>query len=203
MITNNNVCMENIAKKKKRPFISYTIFALSDEQIKKLYSVCERMSDYIMILLAIRYGFRREDIVDIKINNIDTKGKTLTYHENKKNKDRTIPLESDVVQELVRYIGTIDQKKQRGYLFPFHDGTTAWRRFQDLCYAADIAVPVGRTGRPFHSLRGTCVKLRQAQGWTLNEVSALIGDDPETVAIHYSTVTLPELANKMNKEGVK
>ena len=65
MITNNNVCMENIAKKKKRPFISYTIFALSDEQIKKLYSVCERMSDYIMILLAIRYGFRREDMVDI------------------------------------------------------------------------------------------------------------------------------------------
>ena len=193
-----NIYMVNVAKKKS--FTSYTIYALSDVQVKNLFDACERLSDYIMILLSIRYGFRREDIVGIKIDNVNLQEKSLTYYEHKKNKDRTIPLESDVVTELKRYIGTIDNKKHKGFLFPFKDGTTAWRKFQELCRIAHIPIPEGRTGRPFHSLRGTCVKQRQAQGWTMNEVATLIGDKPNTVAQHYATVTLSELANKMNKE---
>jgi integrase len=190
--------MENAVitpKKRKRPFESYTLYAFSAGELRDLLAACGKMHDYIMILLASRYGFRREDIVKIKIANVHLKEGTITYHEHKKDKDRTIPIEADVVQELTRYIGTIP--KGRIFLFPFTDGTTAWQHLQDICAIAKIPVPSGRTGRPFHSLRGTCVKMRQAAGWSVNEVAALVGDEPETVSKHYLTVSPSELAEKM------
>ena len=150
-----------------------------------------------MILLASRYGFRREDVVSILVNNIDLINRTITYHEKKKGKDRTIPIEQDVVSEIRKHLNTL--KKGEKYLLPFRDGTTAWRHLQEICSLANIPVPTGRTGRPFHALRGTCVKMRQSQGWTLGEVAALIGDDIATVALHYATVTPGELATKMSE----
>jgi integrase len=180
---------------RKHHFTSYTIYAFSPSELKHLLESCPTMADYIMILLASRYGFRRDDIVNIRINNVDLKGSTMTYHEHKKDIDRTIPIEPDVCSELTRYFNTI--QKGQTYLLPFRDGSTAWRHLQEICKVAGIPVPNTRTGRPFHALRGTCVKMRQAQGWTLNEVAALIGDEVETVAQHYATVTPMELAAKM------
>ncbi len=180
----------------KRDFESYTMWAFSENELKRLLEACPTSADHIMILLAARYGFRREDIVNVQVNNIDLEHRTITYHEQKKNKDRTIPLEQDVVAELKRHIATLPKNAQ--YLLPFRDGTTAWRHLQEICAIAKIPVPTGRTGRPFHALRGTCVKMRQKQGWTLNEVAALIGDEPATVAQHYATVSQSELATKLN-----
>jgi integrase len=179
----------------KRKFVSYTNYAFSQSELKRLLESCPTTADHIMILLASRYGFRREDVVNIKVNNVDLKNSTLTYHEQKKDRDRTIPIEADVCSELRKHINTLS--KDAVYLLPFRDGTTAWRHLQNICKVADIPVPRGRTGRPFHAIRGTCVKMRQAQGWTIHEVATLIGDEPGTVAEHYATVTPMELAEKM------
>jgi integrase len=184
-------------KDRKGNFIPYTMYAFSDGEMKRILDSCSNMADYILFLLASRYGFRREDIVKIKTNNVDTENLSITYYEHKKNKDRMIYIEPDVVRELKRYMNTFGKRE---YLFPFTDGSTAWQHLQNVCKVAGIPVPVGRRGRPFHSLRGTCVKMRQAQGWTLNEVATLIGDDPETVALYYAKVSMSEIGNKMHCE---
>lgn len=88
------------------------------------------MEDYIMILLA--FSMDSEVMIcKIKKNNVDLVNGTLTYHEKKKAKDRTIPIEPDVITELKRYINTLSPTQQ--FLLPFQDGTTAWRHLQDLC----------------------------------------------------------------------
>lgn len=188
--------MVNIGYRKgKKPFVSYTLFAFSQLEIARLLAACDNPADHIMILLAYRYGFRRDDLAKVKLGNIDFVNSTLTFYDHKKNKDRTIPIEDDVLSELKRYKSTLPKK--RIYLLPFNDPSTLWVHLQDRCAAAGIPVPPGRTGRPFHSLRGTCVKFRQAQGWTVSQVAALIGDEPETVLKHYATVTNEELSEKM------
>jgi integrase len=184
-------------RKKKKPFVSYTIYAFSDAEIQRLLGACTNPADHLMILLSYRYGFRREDIAKLKVANIDFDNQTLTFHERKKNKDRSIPFEQDVLAELRRYKSTLP--KGQLYLLPFNDGSTCWIHLQDICTAAGIPVPTGRTGRPFHSLRGTCVKYRQAQGWTVNQVAALIGDTPETIMKHYATATNQELSDLMKR----
>jgi integrase len=180
---------------RKRDFISYTTFAFSEAEVKRLLDACGTLADRMMILLSVRYGFRREDVVNLKVGNINIEQQTLTFHEKKKNRDRTIPIEYDVAMDLKRYIATIP--KNDIYLLPFRDGTTAWHHLQDVCSVANIPVPPGRTGRPFHALRGTCLKLRQKQGWTVNECASLVGDEPGTVFKHYLTTTPAELATKM------
>ena len=184
---------------RKRDFVSYTSFAFSESEVARLLSACGTLADYIMILLAVRYGFRREDIVRLKIRDINIEQKTLTFYEKKKDRTRTIPIEYDVSMELKRYIATLP--KNEIFLLPFQDGSTAWRHLQDLCKIAGIPVPNGRTGRPFHALRGTCLKIRQKQGWTVNECASLIGDDAGTVFKHYLTTTPSELAELMKKSG--
>jgi len=182
--------------KRSKPFDSYTQYAFSSTELKRLLDACSDMSDYIMILLASRYGFRREDVVSLKINDIDLKNRTLMHFEHKKNRMRSIPLEPDVCVDLARYLGTLPRTQTN--LLKITDGSVAWDHLQKLCSIAGIPVPIGRTGRPFHALRGTCVKMRQKQGWTINEVAALIGDEPETVSKHYAIATMSELAEKMN-----
>jgi integrase len=185
----------NRKRYKDADFVPYTIYALNDVELKLVLEKCPTQEDHVMILLASRYGFRREDIVRLRVKNFDPHNKTITYHEKKKNRDRTIPLESDVVAELIRYVKTLPKKQE--LLLPF-SGVTAWRKLQRVCDLAGIPVPPGRDGRPFHSLRGTAVKLRQRQGWNVNECAALIGDEPETVSVYYATVGMSELATKMN-----
>jgi len=184
---------------RKRDFVSYTSFAFSESEVSRLLSACGTMADYIMILLSVRYGFRREDIVRIRVRDINIEQKTITFYEKKKDRTRTIPIEYDVAMDLKRYIATL--QKNEIFLLPFQDGSTAWRHLQDLCKVAGVAVPEGRTGRPYHALRGTCLKLRQKQGWTVNECAALVGDEPRTVFKHYLTTTPAELADLMNTKG--
>jgi len=187
-------------RKRPKTFVSYTMYALSEGEVKRLLDACSDLSDYIMILLAVRYGFRRDDVVSIKIKDLvlDSSEPTLTYYEHKKNRSRTIPIEQDVVVDLRRYINTLP--KEQTNLLKITDGSTAWIHLQNLCEVAGIPVPVGRTGRPFHALRGTCVKMRQKQGWTLHQTAFLIGDDPETVSKHYALATSSEIADIMNKK---
>lgn len=180
---------------RKRDFVSYTTFAFSESEVKRLLDACGTLADRMMILLAVRYGFRRDDIVKLKIRDINIEQLTLTFHESKKDRDRTIPIEYDVAMDLKRYIATLP--KTATYLLPFRDGSTAWQHLQSICSVANIPVPPGRTGRPFHALRGTCLKLRQKQGWTVNECASLVGDEPGTVFKHYLTTTPTELAAKM------
>lgn len=184
------------SKKRKNNFVSYTKYAFTEPQIRKMLQACSVLSDYIMILLGYRYGFRREDIINIRIADIDLVNAQITYYEHKRKRHRTIPIEPDVVAELRRYLNTVPDKQVT--IFPFKDGSTAWQHLQDICEIAEIPKTDREGGyRPFHALRGTCVKLRQAQGWTIHEVSALIGDTVETVNMHYATVTPGELAEKM------
>jgi integrase len=189
--------MRNVARAKKE-FDSYTRYAFSESELKRLLSACSDQNDRVMILIGSRYGIRREDIAKLESNNVDIQNSTVTYYEQKKRGIRTIPIEADVMQE-IRIL--LNSSPKRKYLFAWSNGVTCWRHLQELCTIAGLPVPPGREGRPFHSLRGTCVKMRQAQGWSVNQVAALIGDKVSTVMQHYATTTPSELADLMQKKG--
>ena len=185
---------------KPREFDSYTKYALTEKQIRMLLESCYDQNDRVMILIGYRYGLRRDDLAKIETNNVDLKNSTLIYYEQKKRRMRQIPIEADVLRE-IRIL--INSSKKRKYLLSWHDGSTCWRHLQDLCEVAGVPIPPGRDGLPFHALRGTCIKFRQSQGWTINQCAALIGDTVATVTAHYATTTPSELAELMNSNTNK
>jgi integrase len=186
--------METCAHKKKKEFDSYTKYAFSETDIKKILLACSDQNDRVMVLIAYRYGLRREDLAGVETNNIDLQNNTISFYEQKKKKIHVIPIESDVMQEIKILITASPKRK---YLFSWHNGSTCWRHLQELCKIAGIPIPPGRDGRPFHSFRGTCIKFRQKQGWTVNQCAALIDDTVETVMEHYAKTTPAELSELM------
>jgi integrase len=182
-------------QKTKKPFESYTLKALSDTEYKKVLAACGTLEDELLMRLAVENGFRRIDISKIEVKNVDLENSKLLYYEHKKKTFRTVPISAGVVQLFRKYFDTLPKRTK--YVFSWGKSEfgdfTAWRRFQKLCDTAGIE------RRPFHALRGTCIKFHQKRGWNLNEVSKLIGDDPATVQLHYATTSDSEIAEKMKE----
>jgi integrase len=197
--------------------------ALSRKEADAVVLAAKTLEDRILVLIGFTLGLRREDLVSILISNIDLVNGTLSYVEKKKkNRIRTVPMSDRLLQELKIYLtettmirnddGTfrkILKNIQPGqeYLFPAQQKTscgahmsdkTAYNRYNDLCKTVGIPTPV-----PIHSMRSTCIKLKEAEGWTAVQTAELIGDKVATVLDHYATPTRAEIADMMkNRSGI-
>lgn len=186
---------KQVMKKKKQVFESYTKYALSKKEYQLLLSKCNKFEDEVMLRVAVELGLRRYDLSKLEISNIDPDNVRLIFHEQKKNRDRTLPLSPGLASLLRKYIETLP--KSQKYLFTWgkskHGDITAWRRLNDLCDRAGL----GR--RPFHALRGTCYKFRKAEGWSIEQAAHLLGDDVRTAMLHYGKATDSEIAELMER----
>jgi len=166
--------------------------ALTRAEWDKLKGSIDSLEDELLIKMAITTGIRREDIVNILISNISLPDASLTFHESKKARDRTIPLNPEIVQLIKKYFKTIPKRE---YLFDF-TGRTAWNKLDRLCKQAGIPP------RPFHALRATCVKFCQGAKWTPSEVSKLTGDSLRVIEEHYATPSEGEMKEAMEMKAI-
>jgi integrase len=157
-----------------------------------------------MIKLGVFYGFRRDDMRLLEVNNIDFKNNQIMFRDEKKDEIRVLPMSEDIALVLKKHINTLP--KNAKYLFPARKkasvcigSVTLYRLFQEVLNDAEIPAPVGRTGRPFHALRGTCVKTWKAKGMEPAQIAVIIGDTMETMMKHYETATTSEVANTIKR----
>lgn len=139
-----------------------------------------------MLLVGVELGLRRKDLVNIKVVDIDLDNGKLSFFEHKKDRIRTLPLSARLAQEIRILLNTLPRGQKT--LFSYKSDRTVWNRLNA------IFDKVGIENRGVHCLRGTCVKLRQQEGWTVEQTAKLIGDRVETVWTHYSTPSDDELA---------
>ena len=174
---------------------SYTTgqFALTRKEFNKLLQVCGTVEDALLVKMGATFGLRREDAVNIRIDNINSDEMSMTYYEKKKDRIRTVPIGSNMMQLMRKYIATLP--KNQSLLFAF-SGSTAYRKLQRLCIAANIP------RRPFHAFRSTCVKFCQDAGWTPEQVSELTGDTIRVIQEHYATPSRAEMSEVMKEKEV-
>lgn len=138
-----------------------------------------------MIKIGISFGLRREDLVNIMIDNIDLQNNTLTYIEEKKHdRIRTVPIGMNLRQVILKYLNTVPKTQKK--LFDFC-GKTAYNKLQRLCDQAEVP------RRPIHTMRSTCIKFCQAAGWSVEAVSELTGDSIRVIQEHYLTPSRAEM----------
>ena len=166
--------------------------SLSKNEYAKIISVIDNLEDELLIKLAISTGIRREDLCSIKISNINLDDSILTFHESKKNLDRRIYLNSDIVLLIRKFLKTQDKRPK---LFSF-TGRTAYRHLNHWCVLAGIPE------RPFHALRATCVKFCQQAGWSASEVSDLTGDSLRVIQEHYAVPSDGEMREAVQKKVI-
>jgi integrase len=185
--------------------------SLTPKEYQKLLAVCNTLEEEVLLKVAVGLGIRRADVSKILIKNIDLTERKLTFLESKKSKRdkktkeiiepryRTVSLGPDLSQLLRKYISTLP--KSQSCLFKWGSGKygdrTAHRRLWALCHRAEIREI------PFHALRATCIKFKQAEGWSIEATAKLVGDTIVVVQEHYSTPSDAEMAELMNeKEGI-
>lgn len=168
-------------------------FAFTRKEFGKLLQVCGTVGDELMVKMGAAYGLRREDAVNVRIEDINPTEMTMTYYEKKKDRIRTVPIGFNMMQLMRKYIATLP--KNQMLLFAF-SGSTAYRKLQRLCIAASIP------RRPFHAFRATCVKFCQDAGWTPEQVSELTGDTIRVIQEHYATPSRAEMCEVMKEKEV-
>jgi site-specific recombinase XerD len=84
--------------------VKSTRLSLSEEEIKLLFKNC--LNDKEMALLALAYGcgLRRSEIVQLNVNDVNFKNKTLSITKGKGNKARDIPMNSKIANILHNYL---------------------------------------------------------------------------------------------------
>jgi integrase len=194
--------------KQRTQFNSYTKYALNYNQYMRILLKCRTPEQTCLISMACELGLRREDVVSIENANIDLEGKWITFLEKKKGTMRRLPLPDQLVADITKHQSTYRKLPQ--FLFPAKrtsktghmSGMEAWRTLQELCLQADIPEPADRKDRPFHSLRGTCYKLKQNRDkWTVEQAAAWLGDTAETAMKHYGKTTVSELETLVREKA--
>jgi integrase len=165
---------------------------LTRDEYNKLLLVCDDQQDKLLLMLCVSLGFRRSDVVNIQINNLNFNAKTITYNEKKKhNRIRVVPMSPKLENELKIFIN-LSNKKISDKLFSFGERQSL-RRFNSLCDKAKIP------RRPINCLRATCCKFYLESGANLNQISAIVGDLPSTIAMHYITPSILELQSEIKE----
>lgn len=184
----------------KNPFDSYTKYALSEQETQRCLMKCDTTEKEVVIKLGVFYGFRRDDMRVLEIKNIDFVNHKLMFRDEKKDALRVLPMSDDIELCLKRHIDTLPPNSR--YLFRARKkaskcigSVTLYRLFQEILNDAGIPTPPGRTGRPFHALRGTCVKSWKRKGMPPAQIAVIIGDTMETMMKHYEQATVSEVTD--------
>jgi integrase len=174
---------------KRKPFRSYTDRALSELEYQMLLNACERYEDTALLYLGVRFGLRRQDIVNVKMADVNLEQGKIRFYEHKKSRTRELPIPSDILPWFKQYIEHLPKSQKT--MFSYTNDKTVYNRLQELCIRAGIHTPF-----PVHTMRGTCYKrLRNQYKWTLEAAAAWLGDTVEIAALHYGSVSEGELAD--------
>jgi integrase len=158
--------------------------ALTKIEYEKVLAVIDNFEDEVLIRLTVATGMRREDVVNVKISDLDFENKCLSFYEHKKRKIHNVPLPDNLIILIQRYLKTIKPNQEK--LFNLCS-KTAYNRFQDYCILAKIPK------RPYHALRATCIKFCQAAGWTPTQTAELVDDTLRVIEGHYKTPSKAEM----------
>lgn len=169
-------------------------------EVDQLLRSIRVLEDEVLLRLAIAAGMRREDIVAVKLQDMDLEKGIVRYWESKKRR----PWKAWVGQESLRVFAQYMEILPKGgpWLFPspwnpkkHMSSRTAYNILQRWLKAA------GLRPRPFHALRATCIKLAQKRGLTIEQVMAQTGDSFRTIKEHYDTPSDDEMAAAFRERG--
>lgn len=163
--------------------------ALTREEADKLLRTLAHPRDRALISLTLATGMRREDVVGVTMDALDTERWTVGFYEHKKRRPWKASIGGRAKEDLRVWLTV--RPRQSEYLFPSRKAHLSSRQAFNILQTGLEAAGIAR--RPYHALRGTAVKLMQAAGWSLEQISRQTGDTIRTIQRHYSTPSASEM----------
>ena len=160
--------------------------AISPYDVKKLLNVTTNLKHNTLLKLCYGMGLRVSEIINIKIEDIDSQNMQVFIERGKGKKDRYVNLPQSVLQQLRIYYKEYRPKK---YLFEGQDGgqystRSAQQVFKNALQKAGINKSVG-----IHSLRHSYATHLLEQGTDIRFIQELLGHKDIKTTLIYTEVT--------------
>lgn len=164
--------------------------ALNQSEIKKIIAVSENPKHRLIIQLAYGMGLRVSEIVNLKLEHIDSKKKTVFIAKAKGKKDRSVNLPESILQDIKTYYKNY---KPAEYLFEGKDGgqysiRSAQNVFKNAMKKAGVNRTVG-----IHSLRHSYATHLLEYGTDISLIQKLLGHNNITTTLNYTKITDKEV----------
>jgi integrase/recombinase XerD len=146
---------------------------LSREEVGRLLAAVRGLRERAAMEIAYGAGLRLNEVLNLKVADIDSDLMILRVDQGKGRKDRNVMLSPALLETLRAYW---KQSRSRGWLFPGHRGkkplhpTILQRAFQRAKQEARITKPVS-----FHSLRHSFATHLLESGVNVRTIQALLG----------------------------
>lgn len=173
---------------------------LTEEEIKDLLTIINRIEDRTLVLFTLETGLRRSEVVGIQTANIDYDRQTVEIYDEKKDEWRIVIFPSYVGTKIRMYLNSRDVKSRQ--LFPFC-GRTANRRFKKWCKRAKIRLTEnGNTLVTFHWLRHTFIRRSKSAGRDIKVVQKNTGDTLETILRYYRDLSVEDAVCEIEQKPI-
>jgi integrase/recombinase XerD len=165
---------------------------LSKDEIKALIGAAPRDKTRLIIELIYSSGLRVSECVTLKINDLELNDKIIRVKSGKGNKDRVTILSETVVNELRRYILTLDKDEQ--YLFPNSKGSSlSVRNIQKLIQKSAVKAGIKKNVSP-HTLRHSFATHLLEGGTDIRLIQELLGHSQLSTTQIYTHVSKEQLS---------
>lgn len=164
---------------------------LSEEEVKKVISNTENLKHRCMLLTAYSAGLRVSEVINLRLDDIDSDNMTIRINLGKGRKDRLTVLAKSLLAELRRYVKAY---KPKYWLFEGQSGdqyssVSAGRVFKKALAASQL--PMHFT---FHSLRHSFATHLLNNGYNLRQVQKLLG---------HNNIKTTEIYTHVSDENIK
>ncbi len=144
--------------------------------------------DYVIILIAARFGLRIGDILNIKLKNIDWENYKLTVEQTKNHNLNILPLTKEIGWAIIDYIKNSRPKCDNEYLFvkqkyPF-EKMNNFSKFNNYFDKANIKIDINNK-KGIHNLRTTKATQMLEDGIPIDIIASTLGDTVSTVSSIY------------------
>ena len=178
---------------------SKIVIPFSEDEINKVFDSFDSfdISDRDKLIIEIFYstGIRREELINIKIDNILFSEKMIKIH-GKRNKERMIPMLPKLSSNLLNYI---KNNKPKTYLFESKKSTklstsTIYRIINKYFRLISSKVKVSP-----HVLRHTFATHMLNNGADINTIKEILGHSSLSSTQIYTKIKLPKIVSDYNK----
>jgi len=170
--------IERPKRNKKLPIV------LSQEEIQKMFNVCENLKHKTILALLYSCGLRVSELINLKWKHIDRSRKIINIIQAKGNKDRQVMLADSVVPLLISYCRKFKLEKSEyvltGQSEPRYTSSSVRKVIKDLAEEVGINKRVHT-----HLIRHCSFTHMVENGVDINLIQRLAGhNSPKTTAIY-------------------
>ncbi len=164
---------------------------LAEEEVVNMLKKIDNLKHRAIVMTGYSAGLRVSEIVNLKVNDIDSKRMMMHLHGAKGKKDRMVPLSKKLLETLRQYYS---KYKPKEYLFEgTGGGVYSTRSIQIILKAAKEKARIRKTGST-HTLRHSYATHLLESGTDLRYIQELLGHNSVKTTMRYTHVSKKGIA---------